>query len=327
MTSPSERIRSIKQVLPDGVRLVAVSKFHPASMIQEAYDGGQRIFGESHVQELVAKHEALPKDIEWHFIGHLQTNKVKLLAPFVSLIHAVDSEHLLREIDRQAKRCVRTIPVLLQVHVAQEETKYGFSPDELLRFMESGDWRQYENVSIAGLMCMATNTDDADLIASEFERVWKLFREIKGRYFGEQTTFCECSWGMSDEYEKVVLTFAEAVPVNGLTINAEVTEDASWCGTTIGSITKDGTKAAAYFSALPGASITRVGFFLDWQAASATLKIAKVELVKKAGAESGINAVAAPQNGNGAIYTISGQRVAAPVKGINIINGKKIVIK
>ena len=132
---------------------------------------------------------------------------------------------------------------------------------------------------------------------------------------------------LSDEYEKVVVTFAEAVPVSGLTINAEVTEDASWCGTTIGSVAQGATKATAYFSALPGASITRVGFFLDWQADSATLKIAKVELVKKAGAESGINAVAAPQNGNGAIYTISGQRVAAPVKGINIINGKKIVIK
>ena len=200
MTSPSERIRSIKQELPEGVRLVAVSKYHPASMIQDAYDGGQRIFGESHVQELVAKYKMLPKDIEWHFIGHLQTNKVKQLAPFVSLIHAVDSEHLLREIDKQAKRCGRAVHVLLQVHIAREETKYGFSPDELLCFMERGDWRQYGNVCIAGLMCMATNTDDADLIASEFERVWKLFREIKERYFGERTTFCERSWGMSDDY-------------------------------------------------------------------------------------------------------------------------------
>ena len=131
----------------------------------------------------------------------------------------------------------------------------------------------------------------------------------------------------SDEYEKVVVTFAEAVPVAGLTINAEVTEDASWCGTTIGSITKDGTKAAAYFSALPGASITRVGFFLDWQAASATLKIAKVELVKKPGYGTGIHTVATAQKENESIYTLSGQRVNNPVKGINIIGGKKIVIK
>ena len=131
----------------------------------------------------------------------------------------------------------------------------------------------------------------------------------------------------SDDYEKIVVTFAEAVPVSGLTINAEVTEDASWCGTALGSITKDGTKAAAYFSALPGASITRVGFFLDWQAASATLKIAKAELVKKPSIETGIHTVATTQKENESIYTLSGQRVSHPVKGVNIINGKKIVIK
>ena len=132
---------------------------------------------------------------------------------------------------------------------------------------------------------------------------------------------------LSDDYEKIIVTFAEAVPVSGLTINAEVTDDASWCGTALGSITKDGTKATAYFSALPGASITRVGFFLDWQAETATLKIAKVELVKKAGSGTGINTVATMQKGNETIYTLSGQRVANPVKGINIINGKKVVIK
>ena len=132
----------------------------------------------------------------------------------------------------------------------------------------------------------------------------------------------------SDDYEKIVVTFADAVPVSGLTINAEVTEDASWCGTALGSITKDGTKATAYFSALPGASITRVGFFLDWQAASATVKIAKVELVKKPGTETGVNTIqtVAPKE-NDMIYTLSGQRVSHPVKGINIIGGKKIVIK
>ncbi len=189
----SERINSIKQALPEGVRLVAVSKYHPASLIQEAYDGGQRIFGESHVQELVGKYEALPKDIEWHFIGHLQTNKVKYIAPFISLIHAVDSEHLLKEIDKQAKRCQRTIPVLLEVRVAQEETKYGFDPNELLLFMESGKWKQYTNVSIVGLMCMATNTDDKALIASEFEQAHQLFLQIKAQW-------TECSWGMSNDY-------------------------------------------------------------------------------------------------------------------------------
>ena len=208
MISPSKRINEIKQTLPDGVRLVAVSKYHPASMIQEAYDGGQRIFGESHVQELVAKYEVLPKDIEWHFIGHLQTNKVKYIAPFVSLIHAVDSEHLIKEIDKQAKRQGRIIPILLEVHVAQEETKYGFAPDELLRFMESGAWQQYENVSFAGLMCMATNTNDASLIASEFEKAHQLFEQIQNSKFKIQNgqssmvngQWKECSWGMSSDY-------------------------------------------------------------------------------------------------------------------------------
>lgn len=196
----SEKINNIQKTLPTGVRLVAVSKYHPASLIQEAYDAGQRIFGESHVQELVAKHDALPKDIEWHFIGHLQTNKVKYIAPFVSLIHAVDSERLLIEIDKQAKRCGRTIPVLLQVHVAKETTKFGFTPDELLNFMENGDWRQYTNIRFSGIMCMATNTDDEALIASEFEQAKTLFHRIKEKYFCDSDTFNECSWGMSGDY-------------------------------------------------------------------------------------------------------------------------------
>ncbi|MBQ2002466.1 MAG: YggS family pyridoxal phosphate-dependent enzyme [Bacteroidaceae bacterium] len=196
----SEKINKIQKTLPAGVRLVAVSKYHPASLIQEAYDAGQRIFGESHVQELVAKHDALPKDIEWHFIGHLQTNKVKYIAPFVSLIHAVDSERLLIEIDKQAKRSGRTIPVLLQVHVAKETTKFGFTPDELLNFMENGEWRQYTNIRFSGIMCMATNTDDEALIASEFEQAKTLFQRIKEKYFSDSDTFNECSWGMSGDY-------------------------------------------------------------------------------------------------------------------------------
>ena len=199
----SEKINNIQKTLPAGVRLVAVSKYHPASLIQEAYNAGQRIFGESHVQELVAKHDALPKDIEWHFIGHLQTNKVKYIAPFVSLIHAVDSERLLIEIDKQAKRCGRTIPVLLQVHVAKETTKFGFTPDELLNFMKNGDWRQYTNIRFSGIMCMATNTEDEALIASEFEQAKTLFHRIKEKYFSDahtSNTFKECSWGMSGDY-------------------------------------------------------------------------------------------------------------------------------
>jgi hypothetical protein len=208
----TERINEIKRTLPEGVRLVAVSKYHPAEMIQEAYDGGHRIFGESHVQELVQKYEVLPKDIEWHFIGHLQTNKVKYIAPFVSLIHAVDSEHLLKEIDKQAKKCGRVIPVLMQVHVAKEETKFGFLPDELLSFMESGTWKQYENVSIQGLMCMATNTDDEAQIASEFEQANQLFRTLNSKLY----TLNFRSWGMSDDYPIAVLHGSNMVRIGSL---------------------------------------------------------------------------------------------------------------
>ena len=218
-----ERINEIKQTLPEGVRLVAVSKYHPASMIQEAYDGGQRIFGESHVQELVQKYEALPKDIEWHFIGHLQTNKVKYIAPFVSLIHAVDSEHLIKEIDKQAKRCGRVIPILLEVHVAQEETKYGFTPDELLRFMESGAWREYENVCFAGLMCMATNTDDEALIASEFEQAHQLYLQIKESLPPRgEVWWGACSWGMSGDYQIAVRHGSTMVRIGSLIFGERV---------------------------------------------------------------------------------------------------------
>ena len=220
MTSPRERISEIKRTLPAEVRLVAVSKYHPIEMIQDAYDGGQRIFGESHVQEMVQKYVVLPKDIKWHFIGHLQTNKVKYIAPFVSLIHAVDSEHLLKEIDKQAKKCGRVIPVLMQVHVAQEETKFGFLPNELLTFMQSGAWQQYENVSIEGLMCMATNTDDEAQIAREFEQAQQLFEMVNAKWLnGKWKTR---SWGMSDDYPIAVQHGSNMVRVGSLIFGERV---------------------------------------------------------------------------------------------------------
>ena len=193
---------------------MAVSKYHPIEMIQDAYDGGQRIFGESHVQEMVQKREALPKDIEWHFIGHLQTNKVKYIAPFVSLINAVDSEHLLKEIDKQAKKCGRIIPVLMQVHVAKEETKFGFLPDELLAFMQSGAWQQYENVSIEGLMCMATNCDDEEQIAREFEQAKELFDMVNGKWLNGKWKVR--SWGMSDDYPIAIRHGSNMVRIGSL---------------------------------------------------------------------------------------------------------------
>lgn len=186
--------------LPEGVRLVAVSKFHPASYIEEAYAEGQRIFGESHEQELAQKVGALPSDIRWHFIGHLQTNKVKYIAPYISMIEAVDSLRLLREINKQAAKCGRVIDVLLELHVAQEDTKYGLTPDECRDMLASGEWRDMPNVRICGLMAMASNTDDEARIRHDFTTALKLFNELKAEYFADDDHFCERSWGMSDDY-------------------------------------------------------------------------------------------------------------------------------
>lgn len=200
MTAIQEEIERLRATLPAGVRLVAVSKYHPCEALSEAYGAGQRIFGESHVQELQAKRPALPADIEWHFIGHLQTNKVKYIAPYVSLVHAVDSFRLLQEIDKQGAKCQRVIPCLLQLHVAQEETKFGFSPDECHAMLASGEWRRLTHMRICGLMCMASNVDDASQIRREFRRAFDCFRQLKAEFFADDPCFCERSWGMSDDY-------------------------------------------------------------------------------------------------------------------------------
>lgn len=200
MKSPKEIISEIKQTLPPYVSLVAVSKFHPASMIEDAYAGGHRLFGENHVQELQQKHEVLPKDIEWHFIGHLQTNKVKYIAGYVHLIHAVDTHKLLVEINKQAQKHDRVINCLLQLHVAQEETKFGFSPAELLDYVQSGEWRLLQHVHICGLMCMASNVDDEAQIAREFQTAYNIFKELKENYFSDDEMFQIRSWGMSEDY-------------------------------------------------------------------------------------------------------------------------------
>lgn len=198
------KIRSITSQLPEGTRLVAVSKFHPAEAVRGAYDAGCRIFGESHVQELREKQQILPEDIEWHFIGHLQTNKVKYIAPFVSLIHAIDTPHLLREVEKQAAKCGRVIPCLLQLHVAQEETKFGFTPDECMEFLSEGEWRQMPHVRLSGIMCMATNTDDEEQIRGEFRRAHDFFLKAKEMFFADTDSFCECSYGMSDDWKIAV---------------------------------------------------------------------------------------------------------------------------
>ena len=195
-----EQLRKVLSELPDGVQLVAISKYHPNEYIEAAYAEGQRIFGESHEQELRQKHETLPKDIEWHFIGHLQTNKVKYIAPYVTMIEAVDSLKLLREIDKQAARNDRVIDVLLELHIAEEESKYGLAPDDCRQLLADGEWRQLQHVRICGLMMMASYVDDETQIRAEFRQARALFDEFKAKYFSDQPSFCERSWGMSHDY-------------------------------------------------------------------------------------------------------------------------------
>ena len=197
-------LREVLGNLPEGVRLVAISKFHPNEYIEAAYEEGQRIFGESHEQELAKKVESLPKDIEWHFIGHLQTNKVKYIAPYIAMVEAVDSLKLLKEINKQAAKHDRVIKVLLELHIAEEETKYGLTLDACRQLLEDGEWRDLKNVEICGLMMMASHVDDEQQIASEFDTAARFFDEIKAKYFAEQDSFCERSWGMSHDYKIAV---------------------------------------------------------------------------------------------------------------------------
>ena len=198
------KLREVKSNIPEGVTLVAVSKFHPNEYIEAAYAEGQRVFGESHEQELSKKYDTLPKDIQWHFIGHLQTNKVKYIAPYISMVDAVDSLKLLKEINKQAAKHDRMIDVLLELHIAQEATKYGLTIDACRQLLDDGEWRNLNNVRICGLMMMASNTDDENQIRSEFMQAADFFDEVKAKYFADSAAFCQRSWGMSHDYKVAV---------------------------------------------------------------------------------------------------------------------------
>lgn len=218
--SVADHIRAVRATLPEHVSLVCVSKFHPAAMLQEAYDAGERDFGESRVQELLDKHEALPKDIRWHFIGHLQTNKVRQIVPFISLIHSVDSLRLLDTIDAEAAKIDRVINVLLEVHVAKEESKSGFSLEEaeaLAGIIELNHGpaflREYPHVNILGLMGMATHTDDEEQIRKEFATLAGLHRRLFERGG-------VMSMGMSDDYQIAISEGSNMVRI-GSTIFGE----------------------------------------------------------------------------------------------------------
>ena len=194
-------LKEVLSELPANVRLVAVSKFHPQEAIMEAYQAGQRIFGESKVQEMTEKYEALPKDIQWHFIGHLQTNKIKYMAPYVAMIHGVDSYKLLADINKQAAKCNRRIPCLLQLHIAQEETKFGFSFDECTAMLETENWESLDHVALQGVMGMASNTDNMEQVKNEFQSLHTYFQQIKKQFFADAPDFKEISMGMSHDYK------------------------------------------------------------------------------------------------------------------------------
>ena len=202
--SIAENITQIKAQLPEGVSLVAVSKYHPVKQLQEAYAAGQRIFGESHAQELVAKAPLMPDDVQWHFIGHLQRNKVRQIMPIVSLIHSVDSIRLLSTIDKEASRIGRTVDVLLQLHVAQEEAKSGFAVEELMQLAENGEFQPFKHVRYRGLMAMATFTTDTALIASEFARVASTYATLLEKQIFPGADFNQLSMGMSDDWHIAV---------------------------------------------------------------------------------------------------------------------------
>ncbi len=195
------KIEELHASLPQGVKLVAVSKFHPVEALMEAYEAGQRIFGESRVQELLLKYEALPKDIEWQMIGHLQTNKVRQIVPFISLIQSVDSVRLAECINREAERIGRVVDILLEIHVAQEESKTGWKYDELVEYLHSEEFAALNNIRVRGVMGMATNTEDEVIIRADFEQLANHFNQLKP-LFGEE--FDTLSMGMSDDYELAI---------------------------------------------------------------------------------------------------------------------------
>jgi len=202
--SVSSQVRVLRKSIPPGVKMVAVSKFHSNETILQAYSEGQRLFGESRVQELVEKQKELPGDIEWHFVGGLQRNKVKQIAPFISLVHSLDSERLMREIDKQGAANNRVIPCLLQIHIAEEDTKSGFTPDECRRFLSGGAWKEYSHVRLDGVMGMATYTDNEEQVRDEFRRLKSLFDEWKAGYFSDIPAFKEISMGMSGDYTTAI---------------------------------------------------------------------------------------------------------------------------
>ena len=216
----AENLNLIRSDIPKEITLVAVSKTKPVSLLQEAYDAGQRIFGENKIQEMVEKWERMPKDIKWHMIGHLQSNKVKYIVGFVELIHAVDSLKLLKTIEKEAAKKNVIVDCLLQIHIAQEETKFGFSKEELLQMLDSQVYKELKNIRITGLMGMATNTTDNKQVEKEFLSLKKLFDTIRDKYFLQKKEFQYLSMGMSGDYKIAINSGSNMVRVGSAIFGA-----------------------------------------------------------------------------------------------------------
>lgn len=204
MLDVAENIDILKSQIPENVKLVAISKTKPAELILRAYHSGHKIFGENKVQELAQKYEKLPKDIEWHMVGHLQTNKVKYIAPFVNLIHSIDSLKLLKVVNKEAQKSNRIVDCLLQIHIADEETKFGLSKLEVIDILNSEEYLNCKNIQIIGLMGMATYTNDIEHIRREFRYLKSVFDELKTQFFSDNGFFKEISMGMSGDYETAI---------------------------------------------------------------------------------------------------------------------------
>lgn len=216
MPSTGEKIHNFRSSIPSNIKLVAVSKTKPDSDILDAYQAGQRVFGENKAQEMAGKYESLPKDIEWHFIGHLQRNKVKYIAPFVSLIHSIDSASLLTEVNKRAANENRIISCLLQFHIASEESKFGLSKEEAFHMLESKEFQELKHINIVGVMGMATFIENLDLVRKEFKRLNSIFIELKSTFFSDNEKFKEISMGMSNDYQVAIEEGATMIRIGSL---------------------------------------------------------------------------------------------------------------
>ena len=217
-----ENLEKIRATLPEGVTLVAVSKTKPVSDLQEAYYAGQRVFGENYPQEMRDKHEVLPQDIQWHFIGHLQTNKIKYIIQYVTLIHSIDTASLLEAVNKEAKKHDRVVDCLLQFHIALEETKFGLDLNEARQLLDSEEFKQMENVRICGVMGMGTFTDDMEEVRKEFKHLKSIFDTLKSDYFADQPQFKEISMGMSEDYPIAIEEGATLIRVGSKIFGARV---------------------------------------------------------------------------------------------------------